>query len=936
MSFRETLRDLVTFSPSPIPASYDAVSALEPDETYASAGVMVPGLSWQTTRPTWPTWDPYKGGNAYAKLALIYRCVNIIAHAIGTAPVRVLDETRDNEAVDDHPMRTLMKRPNPLMGEAAFWSHVAVRSACSGFCLVEKERARSGEPIALWPLQSAWLKAIQRRDGRVDWEYRVPGIVDPFPLPAEDVINFRWADTPSGSPYGLGPLEACFREVALSNAMTDFLKAFFERGAVPLFALIPEPDAKRLNQPEVEALLDSFVTRRLGLANAARPLFLQAIKDIKRIGFDFNELAYSDLRDLSELGIIQAFGIPASVAQIRVGLEHSDSRANAEVDELKLYRQTIIPLWARFDDALTLGLLDEYPDADRLSLEFDISKLAVLQENRNEKAVWIGTGVNGGWLSVHTAHRELGLPLPDGDDYYLRPLAVEAIPVTDPIPEPELLPELPEPPPVVALPPEAGLARRSATTTATGASYRFAGAGNGRRRIVRVAELRTPSLVSFFRAQGERVIPKVIARLDGRGPDATYDGETGGVDWANETERLRVVLDRLWNLAGNTAFAGIKTDYGVDAGIAWDVANPHVAAIVDSLGLRVRAITESTRRDIAAKIASGLSSGFSVAELRDSLAGLFTETYRGRSETIARTESMLAYGHASTLGFRESGVVDRIQCFDNHTHTESYGASDGLTCAQRDGFISPLDASEKHLVAEHPNGSLVVTPILISEPDALSPYPDPVALPPPLITSPVVKPTKPVAPPPLPTPQTRDEQIAAIEQELLDGGISAIFGDHLEIAQAAQTAVQTMKAAGGEWSGEIAYSDKAPSNHATYSPAKNLLSLNLNWPGWFDEAVARSGFYSGFFSTGSSEGTILHELGHALHWKEIRSDSNWSKIWNGKFSVKERNIAARVSKYAATQPAELIAEVYTGVRTLGITYDADVLALYRKYKGPPL
>ena len=77
---------------------------------------------------------------------------------------------------------------------------------------------------------------------------------------------------------------------------------------------------------------------------------------------------------------------------------------------------------------------------------------------------------------------------------------------------------------------------------------------------------------------------------------------------------------------------------------------------------------------------------------------------------------MVSYGHASTLGFRESGVVDRIQCFDNSTHDDPYpGAADGLTCAQRDGLVDTLDSAELHIESEHPNGSLVISPILVGE-----------------------------------------------------------------------------------------------------------------------------------------------------------------------------------------------------------------------------
>lgn len=82
---------------------------------------------------------------------------------------------------------------------------------------------------------------------------------------------------------------------------------------------------------------------------------------------------------------------------------------------------------------------------------------------------------------------------------------------------------------------------------------------------------------------------------------------------------------------------------------------------------------------------------------------------------IARTESMFSYGEASVLAYHESGVVDRVQIFDNASHTEDYGASDGHTCASRNGIVVPLDQAMAHVYADHPNGSACTAPVLIGE-----------------------------------------------------------------------------------------------------------------------------------------------------------------------------------------------------------------------------
>jgi hypothetical protein len=111
-------------------------------------------------------------------------------------------------------------------------------------------------------------------------------------------------------------------------------------------------------------------------------------------------------------------------------------------------------------------------------------------------------------------------------------------------------------------------------------------------------------------------------------------------------------------------------------------------------------------------VSTGLTEGLSPAQIADELTGMFEQTYKNRAQTVARTESMYAYNQASVLGYEESGVVDRVEMVDNVDHDDDYGASDGLTCAQRDGMVVELADVDRHIEAEHPNGSLALIPLL--------------------------------------------------------------------------------------------------------------------------------------------------------------------------------------------------------------------------------
>ncbi len=675
----------------------------------------------QTGKPRYPkrTISTYED-DGYAKLALIFRCIGLTSQLAGTAPVRVYREDADGAriAIANHPLRQLMRRPNAFMGESRFISYVTMVTSVAGFCVVEKERDLLGNVIGLWPLESHRCRAILRSQRQPDWEYTISASHKEI-LKAEDVLVFTYADR-SGSPYGIAPLEVAFRELGILNQMIDFLMAFFQNGAMPVYGLVPETDSgQKMDQTKVDLIKDKWRRRHAGLQNSVDPAILIGIKDVKRLSFDFSELAYVPLRDLSDLAICQAFGIDPSMVGTRIGLEKS-TYSNKEEARRGCYQDTIIPLWSRFDDTLEIGLLEEFPGDGTVSLDFDISKIQALQENRNDKAAWLTSATLGGAISVHTYHQELGLPKPDGEDFYLRGIATEAVPVSDPLGLliDRALPATTKPPAdpnVIPNDPnkrdeENALAILRESRDRVGPAERRAAIGTiNRRHIRRIAQKSAPWISTFFSAQGKRISTKATR-------SATNLVETralSDIDWDAEEAELERLITRIFNLSGETAYGATNDQLGVS--IDWNIKNPKLTAIRSQLAQDVKSITAETKTQIQDLVTKAAESGKTSAELATEIEAKFGDWSRSRAETVARTEAMTSYGLASAASYRESGVVDRIQCYDNPDHDEDYGAEDGETCASRNGLIDTLESAELHIRSEHPNGQLSLAPVLAGD-----------------------------------------------------------------------------------------------------------------------------------------------------------------------------------------------------------------------------
>lgn len=99
-------------------------------------------------------------------------------------------------------------------------------------------------------------------------------------------------------------------------------------------------------------------------------------------------------------------------------------------------------------------------------------------------------------------------------------------------------------------------------------------------------------------------------------------------------------------------------------------------------------------------------------------------------------------------------------------------------------------------------------------------------------------------------------------------------------------------------------------------------SLNKNKVAHLKSSVER-----GFLS---QENPVLHELGHKYHSDIVGSAYDNQK--NYRFNDSQKAVAMSVSKYAATNGLEFVAETYAGVRS-GKTYGKEVFDLLRAVTG---
>jgi hypothetical protein len=179
-------------------------------------------------------------------------------------------------------------------------------------------------------------------------------------------------------------------------------------------------------------------------------------------------------------------------------------------------------------------------------------------------------------------------------------------------------------------------------------------------------------------------------------------------DTPEEQRRLAAILEQRYLAMLTAVHAALIRLYGLDAE-RFVISDSAVNLLLVDAAQRVVRIDETTRQAIAEQLRVGQALGFSNYELAHGRAdvgyhgieGLYQETWKGRAETIARTELQHAQNEASLNRYAATGMVDMVKIID--------GDEWDLPCAQRNGRIVPI--SERPQL-NHPNCSLVLVPVL--------------------------------------------------------------------------------------------------------------------------------------------------------------------------------------------------------------------------------
>lgn len=317
---------------------------------------------------------------------------------------------------DEHPMISMLMRPNPEMSLHDFLKCWIVSKHVFGVFYAEKVMGTDGKtPVELWPIDPRKICNNKTRGNRVlSYKFQTTDIYGKnyeTVIPAENMFVDRGLDI-GDIYYGkLSPLEAAVGSVDADILQTNYIRSYFTNAGVPSGILTVAN--KTLNNRKADKMkkrwMDHFSSYSGGQHSV---VVLDQNATYQPIGAKLKDLEAESVQGRVEAKICTVFGVPPGLIFSYTGLRNmsytNQQQALSDFWSVKLY-----PMFKEMLGVLTWKLLNHFVDeedirARRVRVNWDMRGVKALQEDQKSLAERIVVLSDGGLIDKNEAREAVG------------------------------------------------------------------------------------------------------------------------------------------------------------------------------------------------------------------------------------------------------------------------------------------------------------------------------------------------------------------------------------------------------------------------------------------------------------------------------------------------------------------------------------------------
>jgi HK97 family phage portal protein len=312
---------------------------------------------------------------------IVHRSVRLISETASAVPWLLYDGAAE---LDDHPLLSLLERPNARQAGATFLEALYGHLLLAGTAYVEMIDAGNGarelhllrpDRVSVATDAGGWPAALDYRAGSERRNVALGLGEDGGGL---HLTLFH----PLDDHYGFPPLEAALMALDTHNSAGRWNKALLDNSARPSGALVYAPkEGGNLSDEQFDRLKSELEEGYSGATRAGRPLLLEGGLDWKAMGMTPKDMDFVEAKHSASRDIALAFGVPPML----LGIPGDNTYANYQEANRAFYRLTILPLVARTAKELSAWLGQAFGN-DTLRLWYDADRIDSLNSDRD--ALW--------------------------------------------------------------------------------------------------------------------------------------------------------------------------------------------------------------------------------------------------------------------------------------------------------------------------------------------------------------------------------------------------------------------------------------------------------------------------------------------------------------------------------------------------------------------
>ncbi len=315
------------------------------------------------------------------KFSAVFSAIRIRSENIASLPKSVIQQTGGKKKVlYSHPVNYLISRkPNSYMNIFTFWEFMNSYVDGWGNSYAIIERNTYGDPVALWPVKSAYV-SVERANNELFYKVHYgdhQGIYAGY-----EVLHFKLF-TKDGI-RGVDPINNMSQTIGLGLAAENFNAQFFEKGGH--LKGVYQTD-QSLGDEQYERIMKHLSSYK----NFETPLLEYGIK--------YNEISISpeaaqmiEQRTFTIQDIARIFNIPPHMLA-----ENTHSTfSNIEHQDIQFVKYSIRPSVKRFETEIEDKLLFE-GEKDVIDTKFDLNGL--LRGDTQTRAALYHNAIQDGWMN---------------------------------------------------------------------------------------------------------------------------------------------------------------------------------------------------------------------------------------------------------------------------------------------------------------------------------------------------------------------------------------------------------------------------------------------------------------------------------------------------------------------------------------------------------